>query len=136
MITQAIEKLDQELKGFKGNQKASAISKYVAKTLKDFCKVGAFAAAVAKSKKTLKDCCEEITKGSGNHISDIEVYRKAAQFYFPGAVVSFKMEIQADGILEEIPESIAANSEKTVKPKKQPRQPDDTIQISLFDLEG
>ncbi|MEG1998206.1 MAG: hypothetical protein RR051_07155, partial [Clostridiales bacterium] len=39
------------------------------------------------------DCCEEIMKGVGSSISDLEVYRKAVQFYFPGADIQMKMTI-------------------------------------------
>lgn len=43
--------------------------------------------------KTLGDCCEAIMKGCGRSISDLEVYAKAVEFYFPGAKVEMKMTV-------------------------------------------
>ncbi len=43
--------------------------------------------------KTLEDCCKSVMAGCGNSISDLEVYRKAVQFYFPGADIHMTMEI-------------------------------------------
>ena len=34
-----------------------------------------------------------MVKGVGNAISDLEVYRKAVQFYFEGADIRFEMKI-------------------------------------------
>lgn len=127
----AIEKIEKELKSFKGGNKAKAVSGHVAANLKSFCKNAQFAAAVIKSEKTLSDCCEEIMKKVGDSISDIEVYRRAAKFYFPGAVVKFSMQIEVDGKIEAAEET-ALGRESTPKRKKI-KQESNVIQVSLFD---
>lgn len=138
-IKEAKNKIDKELKEFKGATKAKAVSDYVAKTLKQFCDVEAFAAAVIKSEKTLTDCCNEIMAKVGNHVSDLEVYKKAAQFYFPGSKVEFNMTINVEGKDSKVDEVIEEHREehqeepiKKVKKKTESVTLDDTIQISLF----
>lgn len=94
MIQNAIDKLTEELKSFKGGQAEKVISKDVAHTLMGFCKQEVeFAEAVVQSDKTLSDCCDEIIKGNRTGISDIDAYKKAVAFYFPGAGVKVEMQI-------------------------------------------
>ena len=74
--------------------KAKAISQAVIDALKDFCKQNAeFAQAVEQSDKTIEECLESCVKGVGNSISDIEVYKKAVKFYFPGADIKCVMTL-------------------------------------------
>ncbi|MDU5080268.1 Cas9 inhibitor AcrIIA9 family protein [uncultured Tissierella sp.] len=137
-INRAKEKLTQELKDFKGGKKESAVSSYVEKTLKEFCKEEAFASAVLNSKKTLTDCCNEIMNKCGNYISDFEVYKKAAQFYFPNAKVDFTMSIKVDKdsvvVSNQMPKELKHDSPKTKSNKNKKYETlADTIQISLFE---
>ncbi|MEG1550636.1 MAG: Cas9 inhibitor AcrIIA9 family protein [Oscillospiraceae bacterium] len=90
----AIEKLNKELEKFNGGYKERAISKYVCDTLKTFCKQDdEFAQAIVQTNKTISDCCKKIMEGCKNSIADIDVYKKAAEFYFLGAKVEFNMKI-------------------------------------------
>ncbi len=94
MFEKAVEKINEELKSFKGGNKESAVKAAVAAALKDFAKQDdEFAQAIVQADKTLADCCVEVMKGVGSSISDIEVYRRAVQFYFKGADVAFHMTI-------------------------------------------
>ncbi|MGN0539816.1 MAG: Cas9 inhibitor AcrIIA9 family protein [Candidatus Fimenecus sp.] len=95
----AIEKLDRELKAFRGTDiKATAVKDAVADTLKMFCEQDEeFAQAVVQTDKTLTDCCESIMKKVGQSISDIDTYKQAVNFYFAGAVINFKMTIDLTG---------------------------------------
>jgi len=147
----SIEKIDEEFKSFKGDKKGEAVKQYVADTLKDFCKKNKdFAKVVYLTKRTLSDCIESAMRGCGNSISDIEVYRKVAKFYFPNSEVEFQMNI----IVGEKPDEKYLNKENkktaadpkennaesnpaeksTAKPKKEkPAEKEaDIIQISLF----
>ena len=56
-----------------------------------------FAQAVVQSSETLADCCKEVTKGCGSVLPDIEAYRRAVRFYFPGAEVRFEMKVDLIG---------------------------------------
>jgi len=97
-INAAISKLTDELTAFKGNRYGEVVKDAVAEALMDFCnKSDAFAAIIAESHHTLSDCIKEIMKGCGGAISDIDVYRRAVQFYCPEATVHFDMRIELPG---------------------------------------
>lgn len=89
---QAIKKLDDEAKGsFSG--KEAAMKGAVLAALKEFCEQDEeFAQAVVQG-GSFKDCMSAVSKGVGSAISDLEAFKKAVQFYFAGAEVRFKMEI-------------------------------------------
>ena len=73
---------------------AGAVYDSVRDTLIGFCEQNEeFADAILQADKTLGDCCNEIMKGCGQSISDIEVYARAVNFYFPGAKVEMKMTV-------------------------------------------
>lgn len=156
-ITQAaIDKIKSEFEKFKGDSKATAVSSYVSTILQDFCKQDErFAEVVYKFKRSLSDCCKDIMHGVGSHISDIDVYRSAVQFYFPNSEIQMTMTINITGdapgddeILKEAPkpkpkEKPAKKTEKKPKaappPKVAPEKPkaekeenSGPIQLSLF----
>ena len=92
IITLAVEKINPKLK--KLNKYAAVIAEPTAKALHGFCKQSEeFARAVVETDKTFQDCLETITKDIGRAVSDIEVYQKAVEFFFPGAKVEFRMLI-------------------------------------------
>lgn len=152
-ITQAaIEKIQKEFADFKGGNKETAVSSYVSTIIQDFCKQDMrFAEVVYKFKRTLSDCCKDIMKGAGAHISDIDVYRSAVQFYFPNSEINMNMTISITGEAppeEEIskeapkPEPKKAAKKADKKPKATAKKPKHTdtkkedefvpIQLSLF----
>ncbi|MBQ5563209.1 MAG: hypothetical protein IIT39_07475 [Clostridia bacterium] len=92
IINQAVKKINPKLK--KLNKYAAVIAEPTAKALHGFCRQSEeFARAVVETDKTFQDCLETITKDIGRAVSDIEVYQKAVEFFFPGAKVEFKMII-------------------------------------------
>lgn len=92
MTDLALKKIDEEARSFKGDKREQVMYKPVADALREFCRQQPeFAQAVYQSKKTLADCMKHVAKGVGNSISDIEAYRRAVEFYFPGAQVEFQM---------------------------------------------
>lgn len=93
-LERAKAKLDEEAKKGCTSNKAKAILAAVVDALKVFAEQEAeFAQAIVQTDKTVCDCCEEMAKGIGSSISDIEVYRKAVEFYFAGADIIFEMKI-------------------------------------------
>lgn len=108
-----------EIKESNWGRKEFLIAVHVVDNLILFAKNEEFCLAIKNSEATLKDCCKEIMKDVGNHISDIDVYRKAAQFYFKDAEIEFNM-------------SIIINDEKT-KVNNQTNK-SKKIDISLDDL--
>lgn len=149
----AVEKIAEELKSFKGDKYGTAVKKHVASTLTHFCEENErFAEVVYKTKRTLSDCCAEIMKGCGQHISDIDVYRGAVRNYFPNADIDFHMTITINGDapsaeeMARVPEKPKAPEPKKPasskpkakpEPKPVPKKPEkpkepEVIQLSLF----
>lgn len=94
--TQAVNKLDGEKKAVTG-QKEKAMAGAVYAQLKTFCQQDEeFAQAVAQG-GTFADCMKKVGEGVGNSISDLDAYKKAVQFYFPGAEVKMQLTIDLIG---------------------------------------
>ena len=125
IITRAVEKINPKLK--KLNKYAAVIAEPTAKALHGFCKQSEeFARAVVETDKTFQDCLETITKGIGSSISDIEVYQKAVEFFFPGAKVEFRMLIHMS-------EYEMQDNESSAPAETVPEQPK-SLDISLDSL--
>ena len=150
---QAVKKIAAELESFAGDNKAKAVSKFVASTLTHFCEENErFAEVIQKTPRTLSDCCADVMKNCGSAISDIDVYRGAVRHYFPNADVFFKMEIHITGDapteeeINRIPEkkpdpkpkrkksdkAAAKASEKKDTPKPAVKPNPEVLQLSLF----
>lgn len=120
----AAEKIAAELKGFTGGSKEKAISKFAAETLAHFCEESAqFAEVVYKTRRTLSDCCAEVMKGTGNYVSDIDVYRGIVRAYFPNADVKFLMNIEINGAAPSDEEMAKLPEKPKPKPKPAPKKP-------------
>ncbi len=93
MIEQAIEKIKREFKDSKGlSNKGLSVGPSVVDALVTFCRQNEeFAQAVVQSGKNVNKCIEHTVHNCGSSISDIEVYRRAVEFYFSGATVRFEM---------------------------------------------
>lgn len=62
-----------------------------------FCRQDAeFAQAVVQG-GSFADCMKKVAAGVGNSISDLDAYKKAVQFYFPGAEVRMQLTIDLIG---------------------------------------
>ncbi|MBE6901843.1 MAG: hypothetical protein E7478_05160 [Ruminococcaceae bacterium] len=96
MIEKAIEKLNTEYtvseKGF--DRYGKVVGAPVRDALISFCRQNAeFAQAVVETSATFADCIKAIMHKAGVALSDMETYRRAADFYFKGAKISFTMTI-------------------------------------------
>jgi len=139
----AKEKIANQLATFAGGQKEKAISQFAASQLCHFCEESPlFAEVVYKTRRTLSDCCAEVMKGTGNCVSDIDVYRGIVRAYFPNADVRFLMDIEINGAapseeeMAKLPEKPApkVSAKKAAPapaPKPAPTKPE-SIQLSLF----
>lgn len=89
----AKEKLEAEAKNGKFGTKAAAMKTAVRDALVSFCEQDEeFAQAVVQG-GPFEDCMKKVETGVGNCISDLDAFKKAVQFYFLGAEVRFRMEI-------------------------------------------
>ena len=83
--------------GIKGRYQ-QAVAEGVANALTLFCEQEPeFEQSVEQSGKTFQECLDEICKGIGKSISDLEIYRRAVKFYFSVAEVHFNMSIDLCG---------------------------------------
>jgi len=90
---QASKKLADEKKSGKYDRYAGAMKNAVCEALDGFCKQdGEFAQAVVQG-GTFEDCMKAVAKNCGSSISDLEAFRRAVRFYFPGADVRFQMRV-------------------------------------------
>ena len=108
--TQASEKLAKEEKEGKYDERGKIILPATKEMLLDFATQEAeFAQAIVQG-GSLSDCINAVLKGVGGSISDLEVYKRAVAFYFPGADVHFSMEI-------DLAPAAAQSDNKPDKPK-------------------
>ena len=110
--TQAYEKLKKERPAVTG-QKEKVMADAVLNAVQEFCKQEPeFAQAVAQG-GSFADCMKKVAAGAGNAISDLEAYRKAVQFYFPGAAVKMQLTIDLVGSAADANE-LAGTSEQLI----------------------
>lgn len=93
---QAMKKLREGAKNVRGN-KESVMKDAVRATLETFCTQDEeFAQAVVQG-GDFPACMAAVARGVGSSISDLEAYKKAVQFYFPGAEIRMQMTIDLIG---------------------------------------
>lgn len=96
-MSEALEKLEREYKAGKYDRYASVMKEDVKNTVADFCRQDdEFAQAVAQG-GTFEDCMKAVAKGCGSGLSDLTAYRRAVQFYFPGAEIRMQMTVDLAG---------------------------------------
>ena len=88
------EKLTAELENVILGKKEIAVKDAVLKTICKFCKQNAeFKQAIEQSNKLFADCLKATVKNAGTSIEDLEVYKRAVAFYFPGADIKCTMTL-------------------------------------------
>lgn len=83
------------VKGIKG-QIQKIIAPRTSEALALFCSQSKeFTQAVEQSDKTFQECLDSVASGINKHsaVSDFDVFKAAAEFYFKGAVIHFDMRI-------------------------------------------
>lgn len=99
-IEKALEKLKNQYITGKFDKYAAIMKASVKATLEDFCRQDEeFAQAVAQG-GSFEECMKAVARGCGSGISDLEAYRRAVKFYFPGAEVRMQMSIDLVGTQE------------------------------------
>ena len=96
-LDKALKKLEEEYKSGSFDKSAKIMKSAVKDTLADFCRQDdEFAQAVVQG-GNFTDCMKAVAKSCGSGISDLEAYRRAVRFYFPGAEIRFQMTIDLIG---------------------------------------
>ena len=88
------EKLTAELKNKKLGRHETEVKNAVLRTICKFCGQNAeFKRAIEQSGKSFADCLTATVKGAGASLEDLEVYKRAVAFYFPGADIKCTMTL-------------------------------------------
>ena len=98
---QASDKLDKEYKSGKYDRYAEKMKEPIRKALEEICRrEEEFAQAVVQG-GTFEECMKAVAKNCGFFLSDEEAFQRAVAFYFPGAVVKLKLDVNLAGTAEE-----------------------------------
>ena len=113
---EALKKLQSEFKSGKYDKYGQVMKADVLRQLEDFIEQDAeFAQAVAQG-GTFEDCMKAVAKSCGQHLSDVEAYRRAVAFYFPGATVKMQLTIDLIGDAAEKKEEYKPKHASDAKP--------------------
>lgn len=108
------EKLTAELKNVKLGRHETEVKNAVLRTICKFCEQNAeFKQAIEQSDKSFSDCLTATVKGAGASLEDLDVYKRAVAFYFPGADIKCTMTLDlGDGGFSNSKTSTEADSVK------------------------
>lgn len=94
---QALKKLQDGAKNGKFDRYGQAMKIDVLRQLESFVEQDEeFAQAVAQG-GSFEDCMKAVAKSCGQALSDLEAYRRAVAFFFPGATVKMQLTIDLIG---------------------------------------
>ena len=86
-------KLLEEKKSGKYDRYANVMKEAVCDALLSFCKQNEeFAQAVVQS-GSFENCMKKVAENCHSSLSDLEAFKRAVNFYFPGSDVLFQMQI-------------------------------------------
>lgn len=96
LAAQAKEKLEKERKDVKGQKEMEMADAVMAALISFAGQDAEFADAIVTSSKTFENCMKDVAKGVGRSISDLDAYKRAARFYFPGSGIEMQMTIHTN----------------------------------------
>lgn len=108
------EKLTAELTDAKLGKYETEVKNAVLRTICKFCEQNTeFKQAIEQSSKSFADCLKATVEGAGASLEDLEVYKRAVAFYFPGADIKCTMTLDlGDGGFSNSKTSTEADSGK------------------------
>lgn len=113
---EAEARIHKELPSVKG-QKEGAIKGAVKDALLNFARQEEeFAQAIVQG-GSFQGCMAAVCKGISTSISDLEAYRRAAAYYFPGSDVRFEMRIELAGEADPEPDETPSTAEAVPLPQ-------------------
>lgn len=88
------EKLTAELTDTKLGKHETEVKNAALRTICKFCEQNAeFKQAIEQSGKSFADCLKATVKGAGASLEDLDVYKRAVAYYFPGADIKCTMTL-------------------------------------------
>ena len=113
---EALKKIQAEYKSGKYDRYGQVMKADVLRQIEDFIEQDdEFAQAVVQG-GTFEDCMKAVAKSCGQALSDVEAYRRAAAFYFPGAKVKMQLTIDLIGDAAKEPEPYTPKHAAEEKP--------------------
>lgn len=113
---QALKKIQAEYKSGKYDRYGQVMKADVLRQIEDFIEQDdEFAQAVVQG-GTFEDCMKAVAKSCGQALSDVEAYRRAAAFYFPGSKVKMQLTIDLIGDAAKEPEPYTPKHAAEEKP--------------------
>lgn len=122
IVTEAKEKLAREHKAAKYDKYAKIMKDGVKKTLAQFCEQSEVFAEKVAHGRSFEECMKAVAKNCGTGLSDVDAYKRAVNFYMPGAQIRAHLEI----ITGET--TMSEREQPAVKPVQQ----DGIIDLSAF----
>lgn len=117
----AVKKLNKGLAELKNpGAHIDVMKQPVHDALVDFCRQDEEFAQAVYQGGSFGECMRSVAKGAGGALSDLEAYRRAVQFYFPGADIRMQMSINLCASVE--------GQESAAPSKAEP------VILDLFDL--
>ena len=115
MTELAIKKLQEERKTAQYDKYAAIMKDRTCDALMEFCRQDTEFAQAVYQGGSFGDCMKTVARNCGTGISDLEAFRRAVQFYFPGADIRFSMGINLCASVEE-KDPVMPAAPKTDKP--------------------
>lgn len=119
----ALRKLNEGLVKLNGSRHIEIMKRPVYLALCEFCEQNEEFAQAVMQGGSFEECMNAVAKNVGSAISDLDAYRRAVQFYFPGADINFQMTIKL--CEDDVPEAVE-HTEEGAAP----------VVLDLFDLLG
>lgn len=134
IIARAIEKINTCGK-FK-DRYASVIAEPVKRALQEFCRQEEEFARAVIDGGSAEDCINNVAKDISKKqaVSDPEVFHTAAKYYFPGAVIEYKMIIHMSEYELEKAEQTEVKAEQTEAKAEQTEQSSARMRQTALDL--
>lgn len=101
MTDLAIKKLQTEYQTAKADKYGNVVKKPLLEILCDFCRQDTEFAQAVYQGDSFEKALAAAVKGAQNHTPDIQIYRQAVQFYFPGSDIQLTMKINLCASVEE-----------------------------------
>lgn len=122
VIDDALKKLNTESEAEIKDRYGQVIKTYVYNAVSGFCAQNEIFAKAVLEGGEFAECIKHCTQGIQNNsgISDIDIYRRAVQFYFPGATVDFKIAIVLNENEYQVIEEPQRVNSKTASKKDKP----------------
>ena len=99
---QAEKKLKEQGKEVSGSREVAMKGAVKAALLEFSRQDEEFARAIVQG-KSFDECMKAVAKGVVNSISDLDAYKKAVSFYFPGAGIQMTMKIDLCDSVKDVP---------------------------------